>query len=528
MDNSESIDSKSGDFPPPAWESIPERAPSYEQEDRPTLARIFAMLGLFLLVLGALAIMAPRWMKQVEGEPIRTSLITPAWGFFLGTIGLCLLLYHVFCESDIQFRRLYAVLGLALVAFGVFTRAMALRTPENLSWFMLGGLPALFVGAVVLAAVIRSETQTNIREILLNICGGVAVAIVAFCFYHALRRDTNFLAGEGAILMILGLIYAAIFIGMQEITSDRGYYAGMALGLVGLLGFMSGLMLSVLHDTFLIPGGLIFMGMSALYMIVSLGVWCDWPIVILTRRDLAAYFYSPIAYLVFIGILLIGWFMFLNFVGEIQEWGPRGQIFEPIVGIYIFGIFPVIVQLFVVPILTMRLFSEEKRTATIEVLLTAPVNEFSIVLSKFFACWIFYMLTWVPWWLFLVSLRYFGGQEFDYRPALSFNVALAVISAGLIAMGVFFSSLTSNQIVAAVLAFVGVIIHLVLYFLKHQGGFIRQGGVAHEIISFVNFYDLWNTSLGGLVSPRHLVFHASVAVFFIFATVKVLESRKWK
>ncbi|MSU77212.1 MAG: hypothetical protein EXS16_03850 [Gemmataceae bacterium] len=528
MANSESIDPKSGDFPPPAWESVPERAPSFERDERPTVARILAMMGLFLLVLGSLALLAPTWMKQVEGGPPRTSLISPAWGFFFATIGLCLILYHVYCEQDVQFRRLYAFAGLALILTGVILRVLAFRAAADLTWFMIGGLPSLFIGAIVLTAVIRSETERNVRDLLLNLAGGIGVAIIGFCFYFALRRDTNFLTGEGAILLILGLLFACIYISMQETSSDRGHYAGIALGLVGLLGLGIGIVQSLLNDTFLIPGGLVLIGFSLVYIFFSLGTWCDWPIVILTRRDLAAYFYSPIAYLVFIGTLLIGWFIFLNFVGQIESFGQRGGIPEPIVGIYIFGLFPVIVQLFVVPVLTMRLFSEEKRTATIEVLLTAPVNEVSVVVAKFFACWIFYMLTWVPWWLFLVSLRYFGGQEFDYYPALSFNVALAVISAGLIATGLFFSALTSNQIVAAVLAFVGVLVHLVLYFLKHEDALIRQGGVIHEVISFVNFYDLWNTSLGGLVSPRHLIFHVSVAIFFLFATVKVLESRKWK
>ena len=84
--------------------------------------------------------------------------------------------------------------------------------------------------------------------------------------------------------------------------------------------------------------------------------------------------------------------------------------------------------MFFVPALTMRLLSEEKRSGTLEVLMTAPVNEISVVLGKFFAAWIFYMLLWLPVWLFLISLRYFGGEEFDYRPVLSFTVAMGAIT----------------------------------------------------------------------------------------------------
>ena len=68
----------------------------------------------------------------------------------------------------------------------------------------------------------------------------------------------------------------------------------------------------------------------------------------------------------------------------------------------------------------MRVFSEEKRTGTLEMMLTAPVNEITLLVAKFLAAWIFYLLTWLPLWLFLVGMRALGAEEFDYRPVLSF------------------------------------------------------------------------------------------------------------
>ena len=183
--------------------------------------------------------------------------------------------------------------------------------------------------------------------------------------------------------------------------------------------------------------------------------------------------------------------------------------------------------MFVVPVLTMRLLSEEKRSGTLEVLMTAPVSELSVVLGKFLACWIFYMLTWLPWWLFLVSLRYFGKETFDYLPVLSFMLALGVISGGLLSMGLFFSSMTANQIIAAVLSFVGVMMHLVIYFVGHSSALSGMPTVV-EVFNYVNFFDLWQTALDGMIAPRYLVYHLSVTIFFLFATVKMLESRKWK
>jgi ABC-2 type transport system permease protein len=496
------------------WQSMPERAPSVEVADRPTVARIVAMVGLFLAVLGTLAMFAPMWQ--------RSAAITPGWGFFFASIGVGLILYHTFVERDFQFRRLYGFLGLALLIGGVGLRLMAFRSGYT-AWFPLYGLPALAVGLVVVVAVLRNETELQFRALMLNCLGIAGGLMIAFSAFMGMR-DPNFLPGEGVVLLLLGLVYVGAYIGQQEAANDRAHYAALAIGGIGLLGLVVGLLRSFWPESnFFVPGGLILIGMSILYLSVSLGICSDWPIIIIARRDLAAYFYSPIAYLVLIGLTVLGGFMFLFFVENIL----RGDMFEPILGEYVFSIWPVIAQMFIVPVLTMRLLSEEKRTGTLEVLMTAPVNEISVVLGKFVACWIFYMLTWLPWWLFLVSLRYIGGEPFDYLPVLSFTAALAVISAGLLSMGLFFSCMTSNQIIAAVLTFVGMMMHLVFYFLRFTPA-IREGSAIHDAVRYVNFFDLWQNSLGGIIAPRFLVFHLSVAIFFLFATIKMLESRKWK
>ena len=497
------------------WQPMPERAPSVEVADRPFVGRILAMVGLFLLVLGVLAMLAPNWQ--------RAAAIAPGYGFMFACLGTCLLLYHAFIENDFQFRRLYGFLGLALAIGGFALRAMAFKS-GYMSWFVFYGLPGLLLGLVLLVAVIRQETDAQFRKLLLNIVGGLGAGIVVYTCVRAMMRDVTFLAGEGAVLYIVGLLYVSAYIGQQEPTSERGHRAALGLGAVGLLGFAVGLIRSVWPEsTFLVPDGLILMGMSLLYIVVAMGVCIDWPVIVLARRELASYFLSPVGFLVFIGQLLCAWAAFYLFIGDLTD--PRSQNFEPIIGPYFFNLFPVMVQTLLVPALTMRLMSEEKRSGTLEVLLTAPVNEVSVVAGKFLACWIFYLLLWVPFWLFLISLRYVGGEEFDYRPALSFGVALAATSAGFVSMGLFFSSLTSNQIIGAVFTFVAMLAHLVFYFLRfRQGG----GGAFGEVLGFINYFDFWYESLQGTLAPRLILFHVSVAAFFLFISVKLLESRKWK
>jgi ABC-type transport system involved in multi-copper enzyme maturation permease subunit len=497
------------------WQPMPERAPSVEVSDRPTVARIVAMIGLFLTVLGTLAMFAPMWQ--------RTAAISPDWGFRFATIGVCLILYHTFVDRDLQFRRLYGFLGLALMIGGVVLRLMAFRTGFA-AWFPLYGFPALTIGLIFAVAVLRNETDLSFRNLLLNCLGIEGGLMIAFSALMGMR-DANFLPGEGTVLLLLGLAYVGAYIGQQEAGSDRAYYAALAIGGIGLLGLLAGLFWSFWQSSFLVPRGLILIGMSIVYLAVSIGICCDWPVVVIARRDLAGYFYSPIGYLVVGGLILVSGFMFLYFVENLVN-PLAGPVFEPIIDTYIHWLLAFIVQMFILPVLTMRLLSEERRTGTLEVLMTAPVNETTVVLGKFLASWTFYMLTWLPWWLNLVSLRYIGGETFDYLPAISFMAAVAVIGAGLLSMGLFFSSITSNQIIAAVLTFVGMMMHLVFWLLKFF--WTSSGDAIQEALRAINFIDLWQSSMAGIVSPRYLMFHASVAIFFLFATVKVLESRKWK
>ena len=127
------------------------------------------------------------------------------------------------------------------------------------------------------------------------------------------------------------------------------------------------------------------------------------------------------------------------------------------------------------------------------------------MLSKFLGTWLFYLLTWVPWWLYLVSLRYLGGEEFDYRALLTFNIAMLSVGAGFVAMGLFFSSLTRNQIIAAVLTFVGMIAHLSTLFIKDLAR-LNAGEMGFEVLTYVSFLDLWMNTLNGTLAPRLLKF----------------------
>jgi hypothetical protein len=277
---------------------------------------------------------------------------------------------------------------------------------------------------------------------------------------------------------------------------------------------------------FFVPWGVLFMGLGLLYGAVSLGLWSDNRLVVLTRRELAAYFYSPLAYLILAGMTIVAGFLFANFVERLAYPDPRrfAPVFEPIVQYFFLDWWPIICLIFIIPVLTMRLLSEEKRSGTLEVLLTAPVDEGVVVLSKYIACMILFLILWVPWGLFLVGLRIISGLPFDYQALMSFFIALTCIGAGFIGMGVFFSSLTRNQIASAVLTFAGLLGMSILYFVQRN---MSKENAWKPILDTVSFVGLWGESLEGHLIPKLLVFHLSAAVFWLFLATKVLEARKW-
>jgi ABC-2 type transport system permease protein len=528
MSSSRAIKPRREDTLLTGWESVPETAPSIMREDRPTVARVVAMIGAFFILVGLIPIVAPL-MK------LPATVIGTGWSFFLITTGLMLVFFHAFVDQDRVFRRLYAGMGLIAIAVAVLVRVLPSAGGVG-AWFPLIGLPALALGLILLIATARQEPEKGWRTFLVNVLGAVGAAMILTGVGVGLFSPvTSSLPGQGVLHLIVGLFFVAAFISLQD-TEKLGYYAGLALGGVGLIAFAGGLIRSMLPEsTFLVPSGLILMSMGIVYLASCAAVCVDWPIIVLTRREFASNFYSPIAYLLLVGMVALGWFMFRQFMVTIFNASggagdprmPSQPMFEPIVAQYVFELFLVIVQMFIVPALTMRLLAEEQRTGTLEVLLTAPVTETTVVISKFLGAWLFYLLTWVPWWLNLVALRYMGGEPFDYRPLLTFNVAMLAVGAGFISMGLFFSSLTRNQIIAAVLTFVGMIAHLAAYIVKFRDR-MSPGDFWFDVLTYVSFLDLWMNTLEGTFTPRFLLFHISATVFFLFATVKVLEARKWK
>lgn len=511
------------------WQGMRERAPSLVRPEQPAAGRVIALIALFPLTLGAASL-----LFSAIG---RGYLISPSWGVLLLALGVAGLLYHAFNEKDLQYRRLYGMVGLVLLGLGILFRLLPAEVGGlGGNTFLPYGAPALLLALGFIGSFIRNETEPVYRRLALNGLGIVGAAEALLGLLGGLVSE-EFMVGQGVVLLLLGLVYLAVYIGLQESGSNWAYWAGFAVGAFGALLIVISLAASLLPplafslgwlesrpvQTFFMPRGLLLLYVGLEYLLLGIGVCSESKFVVLTRRELAAFFYSPIAYIVLVGNTLIGWYSFVLFLNRVTD--PRyGPTTESIVGLYVIDLIPVFSVVFIVPLLTMRLLSEERRTGSLEVLLTAPVNETPIVLAKFCAALRLFLLGWYPWGLYLLALRLEGGEWFDYRPMLAFFIALIFMGAGWVAMGLFFSSLTRNQIAAAAMTLVAMLALAGLHLLRI---YIEPGTTLNEVLTHISFIDLWIDSSLGRLAPRMLVFHLAMTVFWLFLTVKVLEARKW-
>ena len=514
--------------PEERWHAPQETAPSAVAADELLAPRVIGFVSLMLFVLGFMSILFNRW-----GRPV---IISETWGSFFFVIGLAGLLYHASRETLVEMRRMYGV-----------TAALSLLVAVGLAVYPVNSMPGgmflpyaplfLIMALLFFLPFVRNETDANLRLGAMYALGGVGVALAGTGLFGG-TLSTNFLLSHGLLLSLLGLAFLWAFIGLQGTETELGYRAGLGVGLAGFLVFAIALVRSGLlrsptlsrwvglapDPTYLVAAGVLLMIVGFLYMALALGLCSESKLVVMTRRELSAFFYSPIAYIVLFGFALVGWLQFWIFVGQLQRTAAMEVLPEPIVGRFFLAFIPAMTLIVIVPLLTMRLFSEERRTGTLEVLLTAPVEEVPVVLSKFLGALIFFMLGWLPYGLFLVALRVEGGQPFDYRPLISFFIGLVCSAGGFLSMGLFFSCLTRNQIAAAVMTTLGMLVLFSFYLVQV---FMQIPPGLETVLRTFSFIDLWAVTLQGQLALRDLIFHVSVTIFWLFLTIKVLEARKW-
>jgi ABC-2 type transport system permease protein len=513
-------------------------------DTEPEIRRMYGLFSAALLVLALIAGIAPGPVFTEAAAKTYGDNLLP-WGVGFGFLSLIFAIPFARQETDKTYRT-YVELG--MLGVGAALAAGSLLAGIIFKDFLVGpGIALALLGLGFLAAYMgQVDTSEGIGYQVAFALGALGAAVAVYAFANTtlptvLYEGPNVLRKPNGELdpwrvaarFIAVLIFAGIAAAGWRLRGSPRWLRS-TLGALGVAGVVIFLIASFKANTittppgpFLVPYGLILMGLGVTYFAVALGICSDNQFITLTRRELSAYFLSPIGYLVLGGTTLMQWVSYWVFIGQILRAGQMQQpLQEPIVSDYFFALFPVIALLFEVPVITMRLIAEEKRTGSLEVLLTVPINEVPIVLSKFLATWIFFMISWLPAGLFLIALRVELAQPFDYRPLLSFYIAFAAQGLAFIAIGLFFSTITRNQIVAAVLTLVPMILFLLCYFLRNSSS-LGLPQYIQVLVGRLSFINMWGEALEGRLPLRDTILFASIGLFFLFLSVKVLETRKW-
>lgn len=228
------------------------------------------------------------------------------------------------------------------------------------------------------------------------------------------------------------------------------------------------------------------------------------------RREMNAYFLSPVAYVVIVVFLVVSGYFFQQALFITNEASLRYSL---AISQFIFSI--------LTPVITMRLLAEESKTGTIETLMTAPVTDLEVVLGKFLSAWGLYGVMLAPTLIYIALLSWVGSP--DIGPVISSYIGLMLMGAMFVSIGLLVSSLTKNQIVAAVIGIVSLMLLWVV------GYYVAGGeGWFSEVLKYIGTFGHWDTFTKGLVDTRDVVYYVSLTALFIFITVRVVESRKWR
>ena len=233
-------------------------------------------------------------------------------------------------------------------------------------------------------------------------------------------------------------------------------------------------------------------------------------------KELYTYFVSPIAYFVCFVFTAISGFLFSILLISIsgQEAGTGAQV----MGI-LFGNMAIIL-LFFTPVLTMRLFAEERKSGTIELLLTSPITDGQVVLGKFLASWLLLIVMLVLTLFFPLLTQRFG--PIDSGVLLSGYFGVILIGSSFLALGLLMSSMCKNQLVAALTSF-GILITLWVI-----GSLSSQYGAIGEFLSYLSLLEHYDDFARGVILLKDVIYHISFTGVCLFATFKSIESSKWR
>jgi len=249
---------------------------------------------------------------------------------------------------------------------------------------------------------------------------------------------------------------------------------------------------------------------------------------LICKKEFKSYFTSPIAYLLMAFFALIFGFGFYTasrdvmrfslqaqMMGQQQPTNLNDQIIRPLLG------FASTIALFLIPMITMRLVAEEKKTGTIELLLTSPVKDLGIILGKWMGAMLLYLCI-LGMSVIDIAMLFAWGKP-DLKPVLIAYLGLILQGGCLLAIGTFISTLTRNQIIAGGVTF---FVCLLLWLLSWMTAF--DSTVVSQVIGYLSIITHFDNFAKGLLTVKDVVFYLSMIFFALFLTARSLESLRWR
>ena len=252
-------------------------------------------------------------------------------------------------------------------------------------------------------------------------------------------------------------------------------------------------------------------------------------ILAIAHKELKSYFASPVAYVVIgFSAILFGWF-FINllyyFDRQAMQAGAGFQgpqtvnVNEMLISPLFLNVS--VILLFTLPLITMRTYAEEKRSGTIELLLTSPLTDVQIVTGKFLGGLVLYASMLAVTLVHLGFLFWFGNPE--WRPVATGYLGMLLMGGCFLSLGLFISSLTRNQIVAGMVTFA---VFLLFWVINWIASF--TGPTTQAVLNYLSITEHLNDFARGIVDTKHLVYYVSFIAFSLFLTVRSVDSERWR
>jgi ABC-2 type transport system permease protein len=247
----------------------------------------------------------------------------------------------------------------------------------------------------------------------------------------------------------------------------------------------------------------------------------------IARKELRAYFVSPVGYVAIALFMFIFGFMYggiVNYFARqsvgMMPGGPQSlsinqQLIRPLF------LNMSVVFLFVLPLVTMRTYAEEKRSGTIELLLTSPLTDLQIIAGKFLGAFGLYVVMLAVTLIHIGLLFAFGNPH--WQPVASGYLGMLLFGAAFISMGLFISSMTSSQVIAGIGTFA---LGLVLWIIDWIGSAL--GPTGQTILGYLSMTAHLDDFVKGVIDTKHLVYYLSLAAFALFLTARSVDTERWR